>query len=83
MLISHERVVKAAPTQAGCCGHGGDDSGRIPTVIRDTVGSRVDPTADVNFIEDSGCWWQINCYTINIPFYGPARVCIPVGYRCS
>lgn len=78
MLVSHEQVMKACASRCHCTDA---ESGGEPGTMRRERG-RVDPDADVNYIEDMPCWWRFNCYTIYIPFVGPTRVCIPTGYWC-
>jgi hypothetical protein len=80
MLVSHEQTMKAAASRCDCAS--GED-GAKPGTTRQAERGRIDPDADVNYIEVMPCWWRFNCYTINIPLLGPTRVCIPTGLYCS
>lgn len=84
LMISHRRTIKAKAAACACHGKssaGQGENGR--STLQRAIGDRIDPDADVNFIEDWGCWWRFNCYTVNLPLLGPVRVCIPTGYYCS
>jgi len=83
VMIGHQQIIKAQQATCGCHAEPSATADEGNGSIARTIGDRIDPNADVNFIEDWGCWWRFNCYTVFIPLLGPIRVCIPTGYYCS
>jgi hypothetical protein len=72
MLASFEQVIKAAPTCG--CGDGRNGGMKQGALAR---------AADVLLVNISNCVIRIECSTIDLPFLGPTRVCIPVSIDCT